>query len=178
DPHSYTKLDDQGNDLPDSATYWATVQDNVTGLIWEIKWADDGVKDYSNSNDQDNTYTWYDPNPVTNGGNAGTPGDGTDTEDFINGLNAAVYGGFSDWRMPTIQELMTIVDRDRRSPAIDDFYFLSSSSNNYRSSTTYVYDASCAWYVKFSTGDTDNGRYINGIYKSGSSYVRAVRSGQ
>ena len=36
-PPSYTKLDGQGYDLPDSATEWVMVRDNVTGLIWEVK---------------------------------------------------------------------------------------------------------------------------------------------
>ena len=34
-PHFYTKLDENGNDLPDDATEWAMVRDNVTGLIWQ-----------------------------------------------------------------------------------------------------------------------------------------------
>jgi len=34
-PQSYTKLDEQGNALPDSATSWVMVKDNVTGLIWQ-----------------------------------------------------------------------------------------------------------------------------------------------
>ncbi|ETR64770.1 MAG: hypothetical protein OMM_15368, partial [Candidatus Magnetoglobus multicellularis str. Araruama] len=76
-PQSFTKLDDQGNDLSDTATEWTMVRDNVTGLIWEVKTDDGSV------HDKDNTYTWYDSNPVTNFGNAGTDGDGTDTEDFI-----------------------------------------------------------------------------------------------
>jgi len=40
-PPSYTKLDASGNDLPDSATSWVMVRDNMTGLIWEVK-TDDG----------------------------------------------------------------------------------------------------------------------------------------
>ena len=31
---SYTKLDENGNDLPDDTTEWLMVRDNVTGLIW------------------------------------------------------------------------------------------------------------------------------------------------
>ena len=58
------------------------VRDNVTGLFWEVK-TDDG-----SIHDKDNTYTWYDSNPATNGGNAGTAGEGTDTEDFIEALNS------------------------------------------------------------------------------------------
>jgi len=97
-PPSYTKLDAQGNDLPDSAASWTMVRDNVTGLIWEVK-TDDG-----SIHDKDNKYTWYDSNSQTNGGNAGTSGDGTDTEDFIKALNDANFGGYSDWRFPTVKE--------------------------------------------------------------------------
>ena len=65
------------------------VKDNVTGLIWEVKQAKDGVKNYDNPHDADNTYTWYDPDDSY----PGTPGDGTDTEDFIDALNTAHFGG-------------------------------------------------------------------------------------
>jgi hypothetical protein len=34
---SYTKLDDSGNDLLDSAMSWVMMRDNVTGLTWENK---------------------------------------------------------------------------------------------------------------------------------------------
>ena len=43
-PMSYTKLDGSGNALPDSATSWVMVRDNVTGLIWEMKTNKDGSK--------------------------------------------------------------------------------------------------------------------------------------
>ncbi len=44
-PRSYTKLDASGNDLPDSATDWTMVRDNVTKLIWEVKTDDGSVHD-------------------------------------------------------------------------------------------------------------------------------------
>jgi hypothetical protein len=69
---SYTKLDNNGNPLPDSAAFWPMVKDNVTGLIWEVKQNSDGVANYANPHDADNTYTWYDSNPRTNGGKAGS----------------------------------------------------------------------------------------------------------
>jgi hypothetical protein len=92
-PPSYTKLDEKGNDLPDDAESWVMVRDNVTGLIWKVKAAKDDTEDYSNPNDADNTYTWYDSNPETNGGDEGVSGDGTDTEDFINAININNFGG-------------------------------------------------------------------------------------
>jgi len=73
--------------------------------------------------DKDNTYTWYDSNPETNGGNAGTNGEGTDTEDFIKALNDSKYGGFSDWRLPTVDELTRIVNYGKFNPSINKSYF-------------------------------------------------------
>ena len=46
-PMSYTKLDSSGNALPDSATSWSMVKDNVTGLTWEVKTNWDGVQNYT-----------------------------------------------------------------------------------------------------------------------------------
>jgi hypothetical protein len=171
-PQSYTKLDVNGNDLPDSAMEWVMVRDNVTGLIWEIKQASDGNSDYSNPHDADNKYTWYDSNPDTNGGNAGTSGDGTDTEDFINALNAENFGGYSDWRMPAIKELSSIVNRGVNNPTINTAYFPDTMSSNYWSSTTGVGPASGAWHVSFLGGS------VSGYGKSCSCCARAVRGGQ
>ena len=72
-PQSYTKLDETGYELPDTASDWAMIRDNVTGLIWERKNNyNDSTADYSNPHDVDNLYNWYDSNPATNGGYAGT----------------------------------------------------------------------------------------------------------
>jgi hypothetical protein len=162
-PPSYTKLDAQGNDLPDSATEWVMVRDNVTGLIWEVKTDDGSV------HDKDNKYTWYDPNDETNGGNPGTPGDGTDTEDFIAALNESNFGGFNDWRLPTIKEWSSIIDNGITSNKIDKNYFPNNMRTNYFSSTTSTSNSAKAGYAEFSHG------YISYINKSYNQYVRAVR---
>ena len=173
-PMTYTKLDGSGNALPDSATSWVIVKDNVTGLVWEMKTNKDGVKNYNDPHDADNTYTWYDSNPATNGGYAGTPGAGTDTEDFIKALNGANYGGYSDWRMPTIKELAYIVNCSipYPGPTIDTGYFPNTAASWYWSSTTYAGGTHGAWPVDFDHG------YDDGHYKYNDFYVRAVRGGQ
>jgi len=132
------------------------------------------VQNYSDPHDADNTYTWYDSNPATNGGYAGTPGDGTDTEDFIRALNSAHFGGYSDWRLPTVKELSTIVNYSISypGPTIGTAYFPNTAASWYWSSTTSVTNTANAWYVNFDFGTV----YSN--YKNPAGYVRAVRGGQ
>jgi hypothetical protein len=167
-PPLYTKLDAKGNALADSATSWTMVRDNVTGLIWEVK-----THDHDGSiHDKLNTYTWYDPDPATNGGNAGTPGEGTDTDDFINALNSAGFGSSGDWRMPTRKELISICDYGR-DPSIKTEYFPNTmSTSSYWSSTTTAYNLGNAWHVYYGSCSSHNGPKYNYLY------VRAVRDGQ
>ncbi|MGD9975611.1 MAG: DUF1566 domain-containing protein [Desulfatirhabdiaceae bacterium] len=188
-PMSYTKLDGSGNGLPVSATSWAMVRDNVTGLIWEVKTNKDGVPNYDNPHDADNWYYWYDSNPATNGGVAGSrgdwdndpqdpnPEDRTDTEYFIHALNSAHFGGYSDWRVPTFKELRSIVNFDIPSPgfAINITCFPNTVASFYWSSTTRANDTSCAWGVHFASGGNN---YSNSYHEHkiwDMNYVRAVR---
>jgi hypothetical protein len=146
---SYTKLDSSGNELEDSATAWSMVRDNVTNLIWEVKSDDDSI------NDKDNIYNWQDAHDI-----------------FIDQLNSSHYGGFSDWRLPTIKELSTIVFKNTFNPAINNVYFPNTMSSCYWSSTNVTNIPYNAWVVNFNKGRV----YILG--KSFVYYVRAVRDGQ
>ncbi|MBI5593225.1 MAG: DUF1566 domain-containing protein [Deltaproteobacteria bacterium] len=168
---SYTKLDDKGKPLSDSASSWSMVKDNVTGLIWEMKTNKDGVKNYNDPHDADNTYSWYDNNPATNGGDEGTPDKGKDTKDFINALNGANFGGYSDWRLPTLKELSSIVNYDISSPGptINTTYFPNTQPSYYWTSTASTGYDYRAWAVGFD----DNNSHNYGKY--GQYFVRAVR---
>lgn len=172
---SYTKLDASGNDLPDTASSWSMVRDNVTGLIWEVKEADDDIKNYSNPHDADNTYTWCDTNPDSNGGDQGTCGI-NDTSGFLDALNnGSGFAGQTDWRLPTIKELLTLVHRGQYNPAITSAYFpmtLSPSYPSFWSSTTYANEATAAYAVNLYYGDSGIGS------KSISIHAIAVRGGQ
>ena len=169
DPPSYTKLDGGGNALPDSATSWVMVRDNITGLVWEVKQDKDGVENYADPHDADNTYTWYDGSIATN---PGVQGDGTDTEDFIAALNAASFGGYSDWRLPTVMELESIVDLSRHDPSIDTAFFANTQTSLYWSSNTRAIETPYAWYMNFTSGTASYN------YQSYGYCVRAVRGGQ
>ena len=148
-PQWYTKLDANGNELLETATEWAMVRDNVTGLIWENK-TDDGT-----IHDKDNYYDWYDAQDV-----------------FIATLNSQNFGGYSDWRLPTVKELSFLIDRNRYIPSINTTYFSDTVSSYYWSSTTNAHILLLAWIVGFYGGSMYSG---SDDYHG---YVRAVRAGQ
>nr|WP_238409457.1 DUF1566 domain-containing protein [Vibrio navarrensis] len=171
----FTKLDNSGNPLPESASEWGCVRDNHTGLIWEVKQpvGSGGLRDAGH------TYTWYNPDNSTNGGSAGTQNGGTcqgsacDTYAFVNAVNSQGLCGARDWRLPSVNELLTIVHNGRSVPAIEQSYFPHTTQygGNW-SSTPLASDSGCAWDVYFSYG---------GVGYYGKSYLhqaRLVRGGQ
>ena len=169
-PMSFTKLNAAGKAMPADESAWVMVRDNVTGLIWEVKQDKDGVENYVNPHDADNVYTWYDSNPATNGGNAGTPGQGTDTEDFINALNTDRYGGYNDWRLPTARELESIIDCGTLFPApsINATFFPNTAASWYRSSTTMADEITVPIDVSFFYG--------LGVYYFSKAYAYSARA--
>jgi len=149
-PPSFTKLDEDGDELVRSASKWAMVRDNVTGLIWEVKKEDGSIHEWSD------LYDWYDANDV-----------------FIAQLNAEEFGGYTDWRLPTKKELIYAMNYGLVSPAIDTDYFSEKTVwSYYWSSTSSVPYPGHAWcaFVKNGTAVT--------IDKTTPYYVRAVRGGQ
>jgi hypothetical protein len=149
-PQSYTKLGYGGIELDDSVSSWLMVRDNVTGLIWENKTDDSSI------HDENNSYNWQDAQDV-----------------FIAALNNDNFGGYSDWRLPTVKELSFIRNMNYYYPAINTTFFPNTEWNYYWSSTTSAGDPYGAWLVDFDIGFVFN--YDKSNYDL---YVRAVRGGQ
>lgn len=153
-PMSYQRLKQNGHDC---------IKDSTTGLIWEQK-----TNDYSIRH-KDNTYAWYEPSDKANGGNAGNTNDGLNTHEYIKQLNAMNYCGYSDWRLPNVAELRSIVDFGKEGVVIAPI-FTHSLPYFYWTSSPDASHKDYAWAISFHNGDDS---YYN---KNQSHYVRAVRS--
>jgi hypothetical protein len=87
-----------------------------------------------------------------------------DAKEYCNNLS---YGSRSDWRLPNIDELMSLTDKDKNNPSIATNKINIKSSWYWTSSTT-KWETSDAWFVRFGNGG------VNGNGKSVESYVLCV----
>jgi len=82
-----------------------------------------------------------------------------------------IYANSSNWRLPNIKELATIIDKACFTPAINGNIFPKTAAFNYWSSSPHVDIRLIAWIVNFGSG------YISGSPNSPSNvaYIRLVR---
>ncbi len=142
-----------------------TVTDNLTGLVW-LKNANCIKTNYSSF---DNDYTYGDGGVTWQHG-----------LNFVKGINNGTYSqcgaGYSDWRLPNIKELRSLIDYSRYNPALSashPFTNLSGWGSTYWSSTSYPYNGGVAWVVYMAIGDVF--KYDMNNYGF---YIWPVRSGQ
>ena len=81
------------------------------------------------------------------------------------------WGGSTDWRLPDVKELGSIVDDRRVSPSIDVAAFPGTPSGYFLSSSSYAGNLAYAWYVTFSSG------HVGFDAKGPGFYLRCVRGG-
>ena len=83
-------------------------------------------------------------------------------------------GGFNDWRLPNIQELISLIALDRQQPAINATIFPNPSGSEHWSSTPALNTSSIssAWVGEPDSISSTGSRFSNGRV------VRLVRDGQ
>jgi hypothetical protein len=94
--------------------------------------------------------------------------------------NTLTLCGHSDWRLPNLYELLSLVDRHRWDPAVFSVPFVNFQSERYWSSTTCGIDASQAWIVLMGGGHVSRNykAWDNDPYQIlGLGYVLPVRGG-
>ena len=160
------------NSLEDGAIQ--TVTDNLTGLAW--------AKDGNLMITRDPSFDTY-----------GIHGDGdvsyATALSYVDKLNLEFYGGHNDWRLPNINELMSLVNRGKNisKPWLIEQGFTNLQIKNYYTYNGYNFSGqgycysgvSCAtaWVVNVNTGFVCFGD-INYSNQGRSGWVWPVRGGQ
>nr|MBF0222254.1 DUF1566 domain-containing protein [Desulfobulbaceae bacterium] len=104
----YSKLDENGNELSNDATEWSITYDSSTGLYWEVKSNSLGIHSKSDT---------YKYSKVKKG--------------LIEILNDTKFGGFSDWRLPTVIELTQLKETKNEEPHINLEAFPNTMPSEY-----------------------------------------------
>jgi hypothetical protein len=129
-----------------------TVTDNRTGLVWTKDANAPGPADCQPADSRN----W--PRAL----------------DYLTCLNKHTYLGFTDWRLPTLQELRALADKSRSKPALPAGHpFVNVQFNFYWSASPFGENAGNAGIFGMTYG-------VAGNYnkRSGDFYVWPVRAGK
>lgn len=147
--------------------------DQFTGLTWEVKSPQPGLRS------RDNTYSWYNPGEAHDGelDYRGVPdgghcsGSACDTNAFVAAVNDSGLCGFTDWRLPARDELGSISDprKGETPPTINTRHFPFTQAGEYWSANDYQFQWNAAWLWSFAIG-------LDRVeWKQSARYVRLVR---
>jgi chitinase len=181
----FTRLDEIGDEVDDDTAAWSCVRDNITGLIWESKTDTFTTTLHSNSH----SYSWYQSDGEegfdgdANGINTSCSINNCNTKDYTAEVNSQGLCNFRDWRLPTHNELLSILHLGQaEAPMMDTDYFPHTIDALTAPVWYWTQDASAdgfsnqraqnAWAIDFASG---NDNFLN---KSTAGRVQLVRAGR
>ncbi|KAB2843303.1 MAG: DUF1566 domain-containing protein [Burkholderiales bacterium] len=127
-----------------------TVTDTRTGLMW--KRCEEGRSGSQCMGGVRATHTWA---------------------EALARAEASSFAGYTDWRLPSIKELVSLVELCRTYPAINDSMFPNTSSSSVWSGSPNALSSLHAWGMDFSVGYDDEFHDRNSLHG-----VRLVRDVQ
>ena len=172
EPSPYLALDAKGKKTQPKAgpLPHSCVLDSRTGLTWEVKTDDDGVRD------KDWLYSWFVSLQPETGKSVGYQNSGRchnkqgcDTESYVGNSNKRGLCGFRDWRLPSAAELEGLLITERDGTKIDPLFFPNTPASYFWSSDFIPLEVGGAMLVSFELGMSLAGNSGSGAH------VRLVR---
>ena len=157
----------------DSRPITECIKDNATGLVWEVK-SSSGLRSGSA------TYTHFDSTvvPQLRSGTGYVPATQaqvdapTNSIGYRNAINAAALCGYTNWRLPSRDELKGLVEPKTSSAAasIDTVWFPNTPSFVYWTASPFEGNASYAWLIDFFDGEA-----VVSFDRNAGAHIRLVR---
>jgi hypothetical protein len=130
-----------------------TITDTATGLIW--KKCSEGQTNDTYCTGSATMVNWS---------------DALQAAETLN--SSGGFAGKTDWRLPNIKELQSIVEVACSAPSINSDRFPNIGPSNFWTASAYANNSASAWSVGFGHGGS------SGDYRYNSFQVRLVRGGQ
>lgn len=128
-----------------------TVTDVTTALMW--KQCHEGLSDIECQVGAESLLSWS---------------DALQQADNLN--NSGGYAGYTDWRVPNITELLTLVEEQCTQPAINALVFPATTTSFFWTSSPNLNNDDASWFVDFKFGSSGN------VSRANRYPVRLVRS--
>jgi len=175
----FIKISEGGQPMAAWAGPWDCVWDTKTRLLWEVKSYREDIHDHQCS------FSWFNQSRGTQKGGAEKRGDcfiegqASDTSDLVQAANKMRYCGSMDWRLPSEEELKTLIYKDPKpgEPLIPRDYFpfaknapYWTANGNQKLEGHFQYLKEGAMSINFATGESQSMPYDS------ATFVRLVTS--